>query len=91
MLLDALRQASVQGDAQVAHRTAHSLTSTSAHLGATVLSALAREIEKLGREGDLAQVSARLPLIERKYQAAHTALEEIRAQRPRYGSGAVQQ
>ncbi|MDO9371890.1 MAG: response regulator [Gammaproteobacteria bacterium] len=88
-LLNALRQALMQGDVQAVYRTAHSLKSTSAHLGATALSALGMEIEKLGRDGDLAQVSTRLPLIEREYQAVHTALEEIRTQLPRYGSGAT--
>ena len=90
LLFDALRRALAQGDAPVAHRAAHSLQSTSAHIGATVLSALSKEIEKFGRDGDLAQVAARLPLLESEYQAVQAALKAIHAQMPRPSLGAAQ-
>lgn len=90
-LLATLREALSQNDAQSVYRTAHSLKSTSAHLRATGFSELSKEIEKLGHDGDLAQVTARLPLLESESQAVQVALKAIYAQATRPSLGAAQQ
>ena len=51
-----LQSAVEQGDAETFTRAAHSLKSTSLSLGALAFGSLARALEMLGREGQLAKV-----------------------------------
>jgi len=51
--LDQLRTALEQGDAKTFTRAAHSIKSTSLTFGALAFGELARELEMLGREGNL--------------------------------------
>jgi PAS domain S-box-containing protein len=51
--ITAMRDALANGDAETLYREAHNLKSSSANLGAMLLSAICRELEKLGRSGAL--------------------------------------
>ena len=55
-----LRRAFAQGDAKSARRIAHTLASTAAMVGASELSGLAREIERLAAADDAAGALARM-------------------------------
>jgi CheY-like chemotaxis protein len=57
---DALRRAFAAEDGKAARRIAHTLGSTAAMVGATELSGLAREIERLASAGDAAGALARM-------------------------------
>ena len=70
--LDALRKALAEGDAGALRDPAHTLKSASANLGARHLVPIARELERLGRDGVLDGAEA---LIE----AAARELERVRA------------
>jgi HPt (histidine-containing phosphotransfer) domain-containing protein len=52
-LITAMRESLKSSDADVFRRSAHSLKSNSASLGAINLAALARELEMMGKAGDL--------------------------------------
>jgi two-component system sensor histidine kinase/response regulator len=73
-LLSALREASARGDAEGMREAAHRLKGTGATLGAVALAQECGELERLSRSGDLHEVSARLVVIEARYQAARDAL-----------------
>src|SRR4051812_4141338 len=55
--LAGLRQALAQGDLEALRREAHTLKSSSAQLGATVLSDMAKEMEALARAGSVADMA----------------------------------
>ncbi len=55
------------GDAEALRRTAHSLKSSSANVGATTLSGLFKQLEGLGREANLAGASALLDAMRQEY------------------------
>jgi CheY-like chemotaxis protein len=73
-LLSALREASARGDAEGMREAAHRLKGTGATLGAVALAQECGELERLSRSGDLHAVSARLVVIEARYQAVRDAL-----------------
>jgi two-component system sensor histidine kinase/response regulator len=73
-LLQRLRDAIGCSDAELAHRTAHSLKSSSANLGAMRLADLCKEMEALGRAGTMEQAGELLAEIEEEYEAALSAL-----------------
>ena len=75
--INTLRQALANGDAETFRRAAHSLKSNSANFGAMELSAQARELEFLGKDGNLADVGAKLDLLENEYQKVYDALTRI--------------
>ncbi len=52
-MLEDMRQAMEEQDAELLRRAAHSLKSNSAEFGAVFLSDLCREIERMGKEGSL--------------------------------------
>ena len=61
--VDAMRAACAAGDADAAARSAHRLKSASGFLGASRLSALCGEVERLARDDRLGDVRARLDLV----------------------------
>ena len=73
-LLDTMRAAVPQGDAGVLHRTAHSLKSSSATLGALRLAALCKEVEAMGRTNMLNGMPALWEKIESEYAVVQDAL-----------------
>lgn len=58
-------------------RAAHSVKSNSANFGAMVLSDKAKQLEDLGKAGDLDQAAASLEEAETEYQKVRSALEMI--------------
>jgi CheY-like chemotaxis protein/HPt (histidine-containing phosphotransfer) domain-containing protein len=73
-LLDTMRAAVPQGDAGSLHRTAHSLKSSSATLGALRLAALCKEAEAMGRTNMLNGMPALWEKIESEYALVQEAL-----------------
>jgi two-component system sensor histidine kinase/response regulator len=75
--LHVLRQAIASADTNILRRTAHSLKSSSANVGAEALAKLCRELEQLGRT-ESTEGAARLLLeAEREFQAVRRSLSAI--------------
>ncbi|WP_307722084.1 response regulator [Duganella callida] len=72
--LAALRQALAGGDAEQLRKTAHSLKSSSANVGALALAQRCKELEQLGRNHTTAGAAPLLADMERSFQAARQAL-----------------
>ena len=72
-LIDAMREAVPQRDAEALHHTAHSLKSSSATVGALRLAALCKDMETMGRTNALEGVSA----VWRKFQAEYKLVQDI--------------
>jgi two-component system sensor histidine kinase/response regulator len=73
-LIETMRTAVSQRDAGVLHRTAHSLKSSSATLGALRLAALCKEVEAMGRMNTLNSVTNLWENIEAEYALVQDAL-----------------
>jgi HPt (histidine-containing phosphotransfer) domain-containing protein len=73
-LMDTMRTAVPQRDAGALHRTAHSLKSSSATLGARRLASLCKEVEAMGRTNVLNGVPALWEKIEAEYALVQEAL-----------------
>ena len=80
MLLAELRQALAAGKADVVQRTAHTLKSTSASLGAQPLAAHCAQLEATARAGRIDQGAGLLSEIEAAYEQAEQALQHIRTE-----------
>ena len=65
-----------QGDAAAVGAAAHKLKSSTANLGVVSMTALAQEIERLGRGGELDGVQERIAALQVQFQKAD---EELRA------------
>jgi TMAO reductase system sensor TorS len=80
-MLQSLHEAASQGDAVALQRTAHSLKSGSANLGARRLAELCRELEATARSGDLARAPLQVAEIEAEFGKVLPALaaEQSRA------------
>ena len=76
-LLAQARQAVAQGQAEELRRASHSLKSTSATFGAMALSAAARELEHLARDGVLDDAADRIARAETEFTRARAALEAM--------------
>jgi PAS domain S-box-containing protein len=74
-----MRQGIERGDAALLRRAAHTLKSNSADFGALVLSALCRELEMMGKEGNLNGAEQKLAQIEAEYVGVHAALAALSA------------
>jgi CheY-like chemotaxis protein/HPt (histidine-containing phosphotransfer) domain-containing protein/two-component sensor histidine kinase len=84
--LSRMRKALDTRDAKDLTKTAHTLKTAAASLGAMSVSALCRELEALGKSGKLDESSELLGRLEREYGMAKAALEReagITAQGPR--------
>ncbi|MBI3169570.1 MAG: Hpt domain-containing protein [Chloroflexi bacterium] len=75
--MDEMRTALDANDAETFRRAAHSLKSNAATFGATDLTALARELEMMGREKNLA-VGNRLEVIKEAFELVKRQLNELR-------------
>lgn len=73
--IQAIRTAIDKGDAKALHVAAHSLKSSSSYLGATKLSAMAKELENMGRAGSVEGAKEKLERLELEYDRVRTALE----------------
>jgi two-component system, sensor histidine kinase and response regulator len=78
-LVHQVEQAIAAGDADGLRRSAHSLKSSSANVGAEKLSGLFRELEALGREGRLADAASLLDEMRQAYTEAAEAIHALRA------------
>jgi HPt (histidine-containing phosphotransfer) domain-containing protein len=76
-MLDQLRQALSQNDADTFQRVAHSIKSSSASLGAFELAAQARQLEALGRDRKLADSDEKLNALESMYNQVVNSLKEL--------------
>jgi signal transduction histidine kinase/CheY-like chemotaxis protein/HPt (histidine-containing phosphotransfer) domain-containing protein len=77
-LLAELRQDLAAGDAPGVRRVAHGLKSNGADFGAARLTELCRELEAVGRSGDLAPAPELLALVEIEYGRVRAELAEMR-------------
>jgi len=64
------------GDAPRAERQAHSIKGASANVGGAALSAVAFEMEKAGKTGNLEAVAARLPELETQFARLKATMEQ---------------
>jgi HPt (histidine-containing phosphotransfer) domain-containing protein len=69
-----MRQALETEEQQRFARAAHSLKSTSANLGASMLQQYAKELEAYGRAGDLAAAAEQFPRLEEEYARVEAQL-----------------
>ena len=76
--LDNLCAALAGGDLETLTREAHTLKSSSANVGAMSISAIAKEIEAAGRQGDVASVGDKARRIQADFQLVKSALEAAR-------------
>ena len=74
-LFNELKQAAKSADIEVMVRAAHTLKSSSSNLGATLLSGIAFDIEKLGKDSKLQEASRLIPNLE---AALNQTLEAFR-------------
>jgi HPt (histidine-containing phosphotransfer) domain-containing protein len=72
-----MKSAMAANDAETFRRAAHSLKSNAATFGATDLQALARELEMMGREKNLA-VGNRLESLKEAFEVVKRQLNELR-------------
>jgi HPt (histidine-containing phosphotransfer) domain-containing protein len=77
-LLEKIRCAAAQGDAETVYRSAHSLKGSSAGVGAIALAARLKQVELMGREKHLDGVMEKIAEIELEYTRAIAALENER-------------
>ncbi len=77
-LIREVKSALQSNDAESFRRAAHSLKSNSAMFGANHLSALARELEMLGKENKLGEAGGRLGVLEETYQSVARELKGTR-------------
>jgi two-component system sensor histidine kinase/response regulator len=73
--IEALRGYLAAGDIPGAERQAHTMKGASANVGGEALRAVAFEMEKAGKAGDLDAVKARLPEMERQFARLKQAME----------------
>lgn len=78
-LLDQLKSALRQNDADSFRRAAHSIKSNGATFGAHHLAELAKELELLGKEGRLGEAGDRLGQLETTYQIVAAELKGLKA------------
>ncbi len=77
-LIAHINQASDQKDAEALQRAAHSLKSSSASLGATLLSQQSKQLETQGRINDLQGVPEQVIALNQEYQVVSKVLHDIR-------------
>lgn len=77
-LVGAMKAALQDGDAESFRRAAHSLKSNSATFGAAHLSALAKDLEMLGKEGKLQAAKGSLPAVETTLSSVAQELKGLR-------------
>ncbi|UCD98566.1 MAG: Hpt domain-containing protein [Chloroflexota bacterium] len=76
-LFSTMHMALSAGNAEEFRRAAHSLKSNSANFGALNLSRQAKELEEMGKTGELDKATGSLAEAEREYDKVKSALEFI--------------
>jgi histidine phosphotransfer protein HptB len=76
-LLSNLQQALTKQDCEAFRLAAHSIKSTSSSFGALQFGALAKELEMMGRGGDLQGASEKVAALSGAYPAVRQALEGL--------------
>jgi HPt (histidine-containing phosphotransfer) domain-containing protein len=76
-LLAQLRLALKENDAAALRRAAHSIKSTSNTLGALSLGDLAKELEMMGRAGDLISAQPKVDRLADEYDRVQLALKDL--------------
>jgi HPt (histidine-containing phosphotransfer) domain-containing protein len=71
-----LEQAVAQQNAVGLQRIAHALKSSSANVGAVLVSKLCKDMEEMGRNGQVEGAAQKLEAIKHEYHRAQTALQE---------------
>jgi len=79
MRLAGLRRAFDNGDVEAFTREAHSLKSSSANLGAMRVAAIAKEMERAGRAGEMAHMAEPVARAEAEFTLVRAALKGLRA------------
>ena len=72
----ALRVAAQAGDARSVVQNSHNLKGSCANLGAVKMEALCKEIEEIGRSGELASALARITRLEEEFGRVRAVFEE---------------
>ena len=72
--IQALQTAQAEGDVDTFRRTAHTLKSTSATLGLPAFGQQAKELEDIGRTGDLSGVGDKVQVLADSYPSVEQAL-----------------
>jgi PAS domain S-box-containing protein len=76
--VNTIQQAVVQQDAEALFHAAHAMKSSSAMIGAMALSNILKDLELLGRQGNVAGVDGKLTALETAYEAVKQAvLDEL--------------
>jgi two-component system, sensor histidine kinase len=78
--LNQLETAADSGDTKMLGQLAHSLKSSSAHVGALKLSAQYRELEKLGRDHKMQEARAMMALVRHEHDRAVSQITDLRAE-----------
>jgi CheY-like chemotaxis protein len=73
-LVQRLCEAVAQGNSMALREAAHSLKSSSANLGAAQLAGLCKELEQMGRDGQLQGAAEKLSALQQHYLLVRTAL-----------------
>ncbi len=89
-LLGTLFEALDRGDAEEMRRYAHTLKSNAASFGASVLSDLCRDLESMGRRGDLTGAPDLFSRVEAEYARARDALSRLRRESGEMAGGEEQ-
>jgi len=76
--LGAIESAIAAGDAPTLTRAAHSIKGSAGNFGANHLAALARDIEALGKSGELTAVALALPGLRAEFGRVKPALEQLK-------------
>lgn len=84
--LTTANEAYAAGDLKTVYRTAHSLKSTAANIGAARLQSLAAELEERAAAGDAAAAGPMLEELNRRYERVRPELERERDRRKGRGT-----
>ncbi|MGA9531414.1 MAG: Hpt domain-containing protein [Anaerolineales bacterium] len=77
-LIEAMRSALTAGDADAFRRAAHSLKSNSATVGAAELSSMAKDLERMGRDGELKDAQPTMEAAASMFEQVREALERAK-------------
>lgn len=78
LLIDGLRTAIAAADADAVFKAAHALKNISANLGAQQVAEFSRQLEALGRSGDVAGAGALIEQLQREHIRARDSLVAVR-------------
>ena len=74
-LINELRSAVARLDSEQLHRTAHTLKSSSANVGAKTLAGLCKELESMGRQGQVNEATTRIDILDFEFETVCRALQ----------------